>query len=107
MSEPGSPDNPRLSASARRFLERVANREARLLRRRGRRPHQFWRAVSLAGLIGWTVVVPMLAGIAVGSWIDHQWPSRLSWTIMFLFAGLVAGCASAWHRIRDEQEDDR
>lgn len=99
-----SPD-ARAPSSTRRFIARVAAREARLIRRGKQRPHSFWSAVSLVGLIGWTVVVPMLAGIAVGAWIDRKWPSRLSWTVMLLFAGLAAGCANAWHRIREEQED--
>ncbi|MCE5306291.1 MAG: AtpZ/AtpI family protein [Acidobacteriales bacterium] len=93
------------SASARRFADRVAAGEARLIRRKKEGPRNFWRAMSLAGVIGWTVVLPMLAGIAVGGWIDRRWPSRLSWTIMLLFAGLVAGCANAWNRIKREQED--
>ena len=94
-------------SSARRFIARVASREARLLRHKRQRPHTFWRAASLAGLIGWTVVIPMLAGIAAGSWIDRNWPSRFSWTLMLLFAGLAAGCYNAWNRIREEQEDGR
>jgi ATP synthase protein I len=101
-----SPDE-RVPPSARRFMARVAEREARLIRRAKQQPHNFWHAVSLVGLIGWTVVVPMLAGIAVGSWIDRKWPSRLSWTIMLLFAGLAAGCINAWNRIREEQEGGR
>ena len=99
MPEPGPP------SSARRFVARVAAREAQLIRRKKEGPQNFWRAMALAGVIGWTVVLPMLAGIAVGSWIDRRWPSRLSWTIMLLFAGLAAGCVNAWSRIKREQED--
>lgn len=91
--------------AARQFADRVAASEARLIRRKKEGPRNFWRAMALAGVIGWTVVLPMLAGIAVGGWIDRRWPSRLSWTIMLLFAGLAAGCANAWSRIRREQED--
>ena len=59
----------------------------------------------MVGLIGWTVVVPMLIGIAVGTWIDRTWPSRFSWTLMLLVGGLGLGCVNAWTRIKDEQED--
>jgi ATP synthase protein I len=46
----------------------------------------------------------MLAGIAVGNWIDRRWPSRYSWTLMLLVGGLLLGCVSAWNRVTDEQE---
>jgi ATP synthase protein I len=59
----------------------------------------------MVGLIGWSVVLPMLAGIAAGGWIDRRWPSRVSWTLMLLVGGLGLGCVSAWHRIREDQED--
>jgi ATP synthase protein I len=63
-----------------------------------------WRAVAMVGLIGWTVVIPMLIGIAAGAWIDRNWPSRYSWTLMLLVGGLIAGCVNAWTRIREEQD---
>jgi ATP synthase protein I len=76
------------------------------MKRRERRPFlRAWRAVATIGLIGWSVVLPMLAGIAVGTWIDRRWPSRFSWTLMLLVGGLGLGCISAWNRIREEQED--
>ena len=31
-----------------------------------------WRAVAMVGAIGWAVAVPMLIGVAVGTWIDHR-----------------------------------
>lgn len=105
MAHDPPPQEDRLHTSARRFLARVAAREAQMVRHQRSGPPTFWRAAALAGLIGWTVVLPMLIGIAVGRWIDRTWPSRLSWTIMLLFAGLVLGCANAWNRIREEQED--
>jgi ATP synthase protein I len=105
MPEDRALPEAKLHRSARRFLDRVAAREAQMLRRKHAGPPRYWRAAALAGLIGWTVVVPMLIGIAIGRWIDRTWPSRLSWTIMLLFAGLALGCANAWNRIRQEQED--
>jgi len=76
-----------------------------MLRRRKQGPPNVWRSVGLVGLVGWSVVIPMLIGIAVGLWIDHTWPSRFSWTLMLLVGGLGAGCANAWSRIKREQED--
>jgi len=76
-----------------------------MIRRRKQGPPNVWRSVGLVGLVGWSVVLPMLIGIGVGAWIDREWPSRFSWTLMLLVAGLAAGCANAWNRINREQED--
>ncbi|WP_017324534.1 AtpZ/AtpI family protein [Synechococcus sp. PCC 7336] len=64
----------------------------------------FW--MGTFGLVGWSVTVPTLIGIAIGAWIDRQWPSRYSWTLMLLFAGVVLGCWNAWFWIREESQDD-
>ena len=40
------------------------------------------------GLVGWTVAVPALIGVAIGLWIDSTWPSRFSWTLMLLVFGV-------------------
>lgn len=52
--------------------------------------------LSVFGVVGWSVAVPTLIGIAIGVWIDTNWPSQYSWTLMFLFAGVALGCLNAW-----------
>ncbi len=96
---------PKLSSPGDNLISRVAAREARLMRSNKEGAPNTIRAVALVGLIGWSVVLPMLIGIAIGYWIDHRWPSRFSWTLMLLVAGLAAGCWNAWKRISQEQED--
>ena len=95
---------PPLPASAQKLMQAVGVRQARMIRRKREGSPNVWRTVGLMGLVGWSVVLPMLLGIAVGLWIDRRWPSRFSWTLMLLVGGLGAGCANAWHRIRKEQE---
>jgi ATP synthase protein I len=60
------------------------------------------------GLVGWSVAVPALIGVAVGLWIDARWPSRFSWTLMLLVLGMALGCLNAWNWIsRESQEEDQ
>lgn len=106
MPEDHPVPTPKLPSSAERFISRVASREERMVRRKKEGAPNVARAVALVGLIGWTVVLPMLIGIAIGTWIDHRWPSRFSWTLMLLVAGLAFGCWHAWDRIRQEWEDN-
>ncbi len=54
------------------------------------------------GLVGWSVAVPTLIGIALGTWIDRTWPGEVSWTLTLLFVGVVIGCANAWRWIQRE-----
>jgi ATP synthase protein I len=105
MPDSDAAGKAKLPASAENMMAQVEARAARITRRKGRSYHGFWRPVAMVGLIGWTVVVPMLIGIAVGTWIDRTWPSRFSWTLMLLVGGLGVGCFNAWARIQDEQED--
>lgn len=96
---------PKLSSSGEQLARQVGLRETRMVRRKKEGAPNFWRAVALVGFIGWAVALPMLIGIAAGLWIDHRWPSRFSWTLMLLVAGLAVGCANAWNRIKQEEED--
>jgi ATP synthase protein I len=97
--------NSKLPESAERLMHEVGVRQARMVRRKKEGPPNVWRSVGMVGLVGWSVVLPMLIGVAVGLWVDRQWPSRFSWTLMLLVGGLGVGCANAWNRIRREQED--
>jgi ATP synthase protein I len=54
------------------------------------------------GLVGWSIAVPTLLGVACGIWIDRTWPSRFSCTLMCLFGGVVIGCAIAWYWVKRE-----
>jgi ATP synthase protein I len=84
-----------------RMLRDVAAKQERMLRAR-REKKGNWTALTILGVVGWSVVAPTLAGIALGVWIDTRWPGRFSWTVILLVAGLVIGCLTAWRRIRED-----
>lgn len=65
----------------------------------------FWIGFSTFGLIGWSVMVPTIIGLAVGIWIDQKWPSPISWTLILAIGGLLLGCLSAWIWIVKERKD--
>jgi ATP synthase protein I len=62
------------------------------------------QGLGLFGLVGWSVIVPTLLGIALGLWIDRRFPTPYSWTLMLLFVGIVLGCWNAWYWIQQEQQ---
>lgn len=71
---------------------------------KGRREkdRSIWFGLGMFGLIGWSVAIPTLIGVAVGIWIDNTWPSRFSWTLMLLFNGVILGCVNAWYWVKRE-----
>lgn len=84
------------------MIRDVAAKQQRMLRARSE-TKSYWRAISILGVIGWSVVIPSLCGVAIGIWIDRRWPARISWTVTLLLVGLAIGCVSAWFRIREDR----
>jgi ATP synthase protein I len=61
--------------------------------------------LGMFGLIGWSIVVPTLAGAAIGLWLDRRYPQPFSWTLSLLVAGLLIGCMLAWQWVENEHKD--
>jgi len=75
----------------------IGRRERRKLRARARRGDDLWFGLGMFGLVGWSVALPMLVGLAAGIAIDANRPSGHSWTLMLLLIGVIIGCVNAWY----------
>ena len=89
---------PPLSPSAARMIREVGARQARMARGRAGK-NSLLSSIPILGVVGWSVTLPTLLGVAAGVWLDHRWPGRFSWTLMLLIGGLLFGCVNAWLRI--------
>ena len=78
------------------FSREVAAKAARKLKAQRNSTQGVWFGLGMMGLIGWSVVVPTLAGAALGIWLDLHHPGQHSWTLTLLIVGLVLGCVNAW-----------
>jgi ATP synthase protein I len=85
------------------FARQIEIKEARKLKAQASDQGNVWFGLGMFGLIGWSVAIPTLLGVALGIWIDHTWPSRYSWTLMLLLLGISLGCLNAWHWISQER----
>lgn len=85
------------------FSREIGTQAARKLQAK-RNPQGVWFGLGMMGLVGWSVVVPTLAGAALGIWLDSHHPGRHSWTLALLVAGLVLGCLNAWHWVAQEDQ---
>jgi len=87
------------------FIEKIKRKEKRKLRAQRKKGQAIWFGLGLFGVIGWSVMIPTLIGIAVGIWADRRWPGQISWTLTFLFAGIILGCLNAWYWVEKERKE--
>jgi ATP synthase protein I len=88
------------------FAGEVAAQAARKLAHEQAPRKSVWLGLGVVGVVGWSIVVPTLAGTALGAWMDRHRGDSHSWTLMLLIAGLMLGCANAWHWVSREMRDD-
>jgi ATP synthase protein I len=84
------------------FREEVGSKEERKLKARKEGDRSVWFGLGMFGLVGWSVAVPTLIGVAIGIWLDKHWSGSYSWTLMCLILGIVAGCMNAWYWVKRE-----
>jgi ATP synthase protein I len=89
-----------------KLIEKVGAKEDRKIRARREKDRGVWFGLGMFGLVGWSVAIPTVIGIALGIWIDTKWPSPYSWTLMFLIIGVLVGCVNAWYWIKRESKRD-
>ena len=85
-----------------RLSEAVKMRRRRRERWRTDGERSLGENLAMIGALGWTIVVPLLAGIFAGRWLDRRAGTGIFWTLGLLVVGLTAGCILAWRRMHDE-----
>ncbi len=86
------------------FSREIGAKAARKLKARNS-AQGVWFGLGMMGLTGWSVVVPTLAGVALGIWLDKHHSGSHSWTLMLLVIGLAIGCLNAWHLVTKEEKE--
>lgn len=82
--------------------DRVGRRAERKIKAREQAERHVWFGLGMFGLVGWSVAIPTLLGVALGWWLDNRWPGQASWTLTFLIIGVALGCLNAWYWIKQE-----
>jgi ATP synthase protein I len=86
------------------FSQEIGASEARKIKAKRQNVHGIWFSIGMFGLIGWTVAIPTVLGVLLGSFIDRHYPGVHSWTLSLLMLGLIAGCLNAWHWVAREEK---
>lgn len=87
-------------------VEEIGQKAARKLRARRRRDRGVWFGLGMFGLVGWSIAVPTVAGIALGVWLDAKLDTRASWTLTLLFIGVFLGSLNAWYWMKQESREE-
>jgi ATP synthase protein I len=95
------------------FSDLVGKKAARKVKANALDKSEIWFGLGMMGLVGWSVVVPTLLGVALGLWLDKAYPGGHSYTLALLMAGLCLGSFNAWRwlskehqSIQQQNEDD-
>jgi len=92
---------------ARQPLDEKIGREARRkARARREKSRSAWFGLGMFGLVGWSVALPTVIGVAIGLWLDERLAGETSWTLTFLLIGVALGCLNAWFWVRQESKRD-
>ena len=80
----------------------VAGQMARRRHARRSGDRGIWQGLGLFGVVGWSVAIPTLGGIAIGIWLDRRYAGSISWTLTGLIVGIAIGSMNAWFWISRE-----
>jgi ATP synthase protein I len=88
------------------FLRKIEDKANRKLKAREEEKFGIWYGLGLMGIVGWSVVIPTMIGVAVGIWLDARWSSPVPWTVVLMLVGLGLGCLNAWYWVQRESRDE-
>ncbi len=88
------------------FSKLIGEKENRKLKAQHEKKRSAWMGLAVIGMIGWSVTVPALLGVALGMWLDKCYPEHRFhiWTLNLLMIGLITGCLIAWQWISKENK---
>lgn len=96
-------ERTRPSERSERLPEEIERRVERRARAAREGERSLWFGLGMFGLVGWSVAIPTLVGVAVGVYLDAHHPVRFSWTLTLLVVGVAIGCLHAWYWIQQER----
>lgn len=87
------------------FQQKISRKSDRKIKAK-KEEKNIWLGLGMFGMVGWSVAIPTLLGIAIGIWIDTHVTSKYSWTLMLLIVGVILGCLNAWYWISKESKTE-
>ena len=89
----GNPDDNGLDRSVRLRRERRDK-----MKQEGER--SLAQNLAWMGTLGWLIVVPMVAGMFLGRWLDRELGTGVTFASSLCVVGLVTGSWFAWRKVQ-------
>jgi ATP synthase protein I len=70
-----------------------------------KKPFRFWRLVGVMSALGWSLVLPIVAGALLGKYLDRLTGQDYIWTVGLLFAGVAMSLYNLYHILFKETMD--
>jgi ATP synthase protein I len=71
----------------------------------GKEPFSFWRLAATMSSLSWSLVVPIVGGAFLGSYLDGLTGQGCAWTVGLLFAGVTVALYNLYHILYKETMD--
>ena len=95
---------PRPPEENNELHESVKRSERRARIAQSQKERTIGQNIALIGSLGWLIVMPTVAGVFFGRWLDGQAAGGIFWTGSSIFAGVSLGAWLAWRRMRKEEK---
>ena len=93
------------TSNSAKYANAIKISEQRQLKALTRKRRSVFAGFGLFGIVGWSIVVPTLGGVALGRWLDQRYPTTFSFTITLLITGISIGCLGAYHWLSKEHSE--
>jgi len=70
-----------------------------------KKPFRFWRLVGTMAGLGWSLVLPIVAGALLGQYLDKITGREFTWTVGLLFGGVAMSLYNLYHILYKETQD--
>ena len=94
--------------SRKQFQEKIKHKLSERRRAREEEERQgIWFGLAMMGIVGWSVALPTLIGVAIGIGLQATFPQFApGLLIASILTGVVCGCLIAWFWVRQESEGE-
>ncbi|MFB6276679.1 MAG: AtpZ/AtpI family protein [Halothece sp.] len=92
----------------KQFQEKIKHKLSERRRAKEEEEKQgIWFGLAMMGIVGWSVALPTLAGVAIGIGLEALFPQFSPGIIIIsILVGLGLGCLIAWFWIQQESQED-